>query len=48
MNRAEAYANCPPDAYVEFYGGQWLIIPYKPIAQPAFFTCTPRHHKDTP
>ncbi len=24
MTREEAFANCPSDSYVEFYGNQWL------------------------
>lgn len=41
MTREEAFATCPPDAYVEFYGGRWLVVPLEPVAQPAFFHCQP-------
>ena len=41
MTREEAYAGCPSDSYVEFYGGQWLVVPFAPVQQPAFFTCLP-------
>lgn len=41
MTREQAYAACPPDSYVEFYGGQWLVIPLAPVEQPPFFTCLP-------
>lgn len=41
LTREQAHAACPPDSYVEYYGGQWLIVPYAPVTQPAFFTCTP-------
>ena len=41
MTRLEALAACPPDSYVEYYAGQWLIVPFEPVEQPAFFTCTP-------
>ena len=41
MTREEAYAGCPSDSYVEFYGGQWLVVPFAPVEQPAFFTCLP-------
>jgi len=41
MTRNEAFASCPPDSYVEHYAGQWLIVPFAPVVQPAFFTCTP-------
>jgi hypothetical protein len=41
MTREEAFARCPSDSYVEFYGNQWLIIPFAIVAQPAFFDCTP-------
>ena len=41
MTRDEAYAACPADAYVEFYGGRWLIVPLAEVIQPNFFTCTP-------
>jgi hypothetical protein len=37
MTREEAYAGCPSDSYVEFYGGQWLVVPFAPVQQPAFF-----------
>lgn len=42
MTREEAFAACTPDEYVEFYGGRWLVIPFEPVTQPAFFNCTPR------
>ncbi|QNO12705.1 hypothetical protein SEA_SNEK_45 [Arthrobacter phage Snek] len=42
MTREEAFEKCPADAYVEFYGGRWLIVPYEPVAQPEFFVCDPR------
>jgi hypothetical protein len=41
MTREEAFTHCPADSYVEYYSGQWLIIPFAPVTQPAFFTCTP-------
>jgi hypothetical protein len=41
MTREEAFARCPSDSYVEFYGNRWLIIPIEPVAQPHFFVCTP-------
>lgn len=41
MTRDEAFAACPPDHYVEFYGGRWIIVPLAPVIQPEFFTCTP-------
>jgi len=41
MTREEAFAQCPSDSYVEFYGNQWLIIPFASVVQPAFFNCTP-------
>ena len=41
MTREEAYASCPPDSYVEFYGGRWLVVPFAPVRQPAFFVCLP-------
>ncbi len=41
MTREEAYAGCPSDSYVEFYGGQWLVVPFAPVQQPAFFTYQP-------
>ena len=40
--REEAFAACTPDSYVEFYGGRWLVVPFEPVTQPAFFHCTPR------
>ena len=43
MTRDEAFANCPADAYVEFYGGRWIIVPLAPVIQPEFFNCTPAH-----
>ncbi|WXW93179.1 hypothetical protein SEA_BRAYBEAST_43 [Arthrobacter phage BrayBeast] len=42
MSREEAFATCPADSYVEFYGGRWLVVPLQPVVQPAFFNCTPR------
>jgi hypothetical protein len=42
MTREEAYARCSSDSYVEFYGGQWLIVPFAPVEQPHFFVCSPR------
>jgi hypothetical protein len=47
MTREEAYAVCPLDSYVEFYGGQWLVIPLAPVEQPSFFTCLPRSRRGT-
>ena len=47
MTREEAFAACPADSYVEFYGGQWLVVPFEPVVQPAFFTCTPRRNGAT-
>jgi hypothetical protein len=47
MTREEAYAGCPSDSYVEFYGGQWLVVPLAPVEQPAFFTCLPRSRRGT-
>lgn len=41
MTRTEAFENCPSDSYVEYYGGLWLIVPFTPVVQPEFFTCTP-------
>jgi hypothetical protein len=41
MTREEAYARCPPDSYVEFYGGRWLVVPFAPVEQPEFFVCSP-------
>jgi len=41
MTRDEAYSTCPTDSYVEFYAGQWLVVPFAPVSQPAFFVCTP-------
>jgi hypothetical protein len=41
MGRDEAFAHCPSDSYVEFYGNQWLIVPFAPVEQPQFFVCTP-------
>jgi hypothetical protein len=43
VTRDEAYAACPADAYVEFYGGRWLIVPLAEVIQPNFFTCIPAH-----
>ena len=42
MTREEAVAACTAGHYVEFYGGRWLVVPFEPVAQPAFFTVTPR------
>jgi hypothetical protein len=42
MSREEAFAACPADSYVEFYGGRWMVVPFAPVTQPAFFHCTPR------
>ena len=47
MTREEAYAGCPSDSYVEFYGGQWLVVPLAPVEQPSFFTCLPRSRRGT-
>jgi hypothetical protein len=47
MTREEAYARCPSDSYVEFYGGQWLVVPLAPVQQPAFFTCLPGELRGT-
>jgi hypothetical protein len=41
MTREEAYAGCPQDSYVEFYGGRWLVVPFEPVEQPQFFVCAP-------
>jgi hypothetical protein len=41
MSREEAFSRCPSDSYVEFYGNQWLIVPFAPVEQPGFFVCTP-------
>jgi hypothetical protein len=41
MTREEAFAGCPSDAYVEFYSGQWLVVPFAPVEQPPFFVCLP-------
>ncbi|WP_215279669.1 hypothetical protein [Arthrobacter sp. GN70] len=41
MTREEAYATCPADSYVEYYGGKWLVVPLAPVQQPVFFTCLP-------
>ena len=41
MTREEAYAKCPQDSYVEFYGGRWLVVPFAPVEQPQFFVCSP-------
>lgn len=41
MTREEAYARCPSDSYVEYYVGQWLVVPFEPVEQPAFFSCLP-------
>ena len=42
MTREEAYASCPADSYVEYYDGQWLVVPFAPVQQPDFFVCVPR------
>lgn len=41
MTREEAFSECPVDAYVEYYGSQWLIVPFAPVEQPPFFICSP-------
>lgn len=41
LTREEAFALCPSDSYVEFYGNLWLIVPFERVEQPAFFDCTP-------
>lgn len=41
MSREEAYARCSADSYVEFYGGQWLVVPFAQVEQPSFFVCSP-------
>lgn len=41
MTRSQAFAKCPADSYVEYYGGEWLIVPLEPVVQPEFFTCIP-------
>ena len=41
MTREEAYSRCPADSYVEYYGSQWLIVPFEPVEQPRFFECRP-------
>lgn len=41
MTREEAFVRCPAGSYVEFYGGEWLIVPYEPVRQPRFFVCHP-------
>lgn len=41
MTREEAYSRCPADSYVEYYGSQWLIVPFEPVEQPNFFECLP-------
>lgn len=46
MTREEAYAGCLSDSYVEFYGGQWLVVPFEPVEQPSFFTCLPGGKRD--
>ena len=40
MTREEAYARCSSDSYVEFYGGQWLIVPFA-LSSHHFFICLP-------
>ncbi|UZX03260.1 hypothetical protein F8G81_12065 [Arthrobacter sp. CDRTa11] len=44
MTREEAYLLCPEDSYVEYYGNQWLIVPFEPVEQPHFFVCRPEDH----
>jgi hypothetical protein len=44
MTREQAYALCPEDSYVEYYGSQWLIVPFAPVEQPRFFICRPEAH----
>jgi hypothetical protein len=41
MTREEAFARCPADSYVEYYGNQWLVVPFARVVQPEFFDCTP-------
>lgn len=41
MTREEAYAQCTPDSYVEFYGGRWIVVPFAQVEQPPFFFCSP-------
>lgn len=41
MTREEAFSVCPVDAYVEYYGSQWLIVPFALVEQPPFFVCRP-------
>lgn len=41
MPREKGFTHCRSNSYVEFYGNQWLIIPFAPVAQPHFFVCTP-------
>lgn len=41
MTREQAYLRCPADSYVEYYGEEWLIVPYEPVEQPQFFVCHP-------
>jgi hypothetical protein len=44
MTREQAYALCPENSYVEYYGNQWLIVPFAPVEQPRFFICRPKDH----
>jgi roadblock/LC7 domain-containing protein len=41
MTREQAFSKCPADSYVEYYGEEWLIVPYEPVKQPEFFVCHP-------
>lgn len=41
MTREEAFAACTADSYVEFYGHEWLVVPFAEVEQPRFFVCTP-------
>jgi hypothetical protein len=41
MTREEAFARCPADSYVEYYGNHILVIPFARVVQPEFFDCTP-------
>lgn len=43
MTREQAFANCTTDSYVEYYAGEWVVVPYQPVTQPDFFKCTPAH-----
>lgn len=42
MTREQAHALCDTaESYVEFYAGEWLVVPYAAVTQPQFFTCVP-------